>query len=281
MKVSSALAVGLDIGGSTTRAVAYAPDGAAVAAASDPTPRGVAAVADLAAALVAHLVGHTPPTLVALGVPGAVDHLAGTVAGALNLGIAARQPIAALVAARVGAPVHVENDVNAAALGAYAALGLGPASSLVYLNVGTGLAAGAVFDGQLWRGARGIAGEIGHVPRDPAGPVCACGQRGCAETLGSGRALGVGADEAAIARTAAWGLQLVALTWDPEVLVLGGGMTRRAGFIGAVHRAVRDGASTSPLLAATSIEDRLRPVPDDVGVGSLGALIAAGWRRPG
>ena len=88
--------------------------------------------------------------------------------------------------ARLGVPVAVENDVNVATLGAVALSGI---RDLVYLSIGTGLAAGLVLDGTLRRGATGAAGEIGHVPIDPLGAVCQCGQRGCLETVASGRAL--------------------------------------------------------------------------------------------
>ena len=60
---------------------------------------------------------------------------------------------------------------------------------LAYLAVGTGISAGVVLDGRLHRGARGLAGEIGHVIVDPTAPICACGQRGCLETFASGPAI--------------------------------------------------------------------------------------------
>jgi len=63
---------------------------------------------------------------------------------------------------------------------------LGQAEDIAYLAVGTGIAAGVVLDGRLHRGARGLAGEIGHAIADRAGPVCTCGQRGCLEALVSG-----------------------------------------------------------------------------------------------
>ena len=94
-----------------------------------------------------------------------------------------------MVSERTGLAVHVENDVNAAALGAFAHLRLGPDASLAYVNVGTGIAAGFVLGGRLWRGASGAAGEIGHIPMWSHGADCACGQRGCAEAVGSGRAV--------------------------------------------------------------------------------------------
>src|SRR6185312_9579035 len=62
-------------------------------------------------------------------------------------------------------------------------------ADLAYLSIGTGLAAGSVLSGRLHRGARGGAGEIGHVPVDPSGPMCPCGQRGCLEAVASGSAI--------------------------------------------------------------------------------------------
>src|SRR5690606_22932755 len=61
--------------------------------------------------------------------------------------------------------------------------------SMAYVNIGTGLAAGIVVGGRLRRGARGTAGEIGHISIDPAGAQCPCGQRGCLEVVASGGAL--------------------------------------------------------------------------------------------
>jgi glucokinase len=84
--------------------------------------------------------------------------------------------------------------VAGAALGAAHVLGpRGPgpggakqSSDLACLALGTGVAAGLMLDGRLRRGFRGGAGEIGHVPYQPAGPLCACGQRGCLELDASG-----------------------------------------------------------------------------------------------
>ena len=71
------------------------------------------------------------------------------------------------LADRLGVDVRIENDVKAAALGAHHLLGAH--SSMAYLNLGTGLAAGLVLDGRLLRGGHGVAGEIGHIPVDPDG----------------------------------------------------------------------------------------------------------------
>ena len=96
--------------------------------------------------------------------------------------------------ARLGRPVVIENDVRAAAIGLHERGVVGDASDLAYLAVGTGIAAGVVLDGRLHRGARGLAGEIGHAIVDPDGPRCACGQRGCLEAFASGPSIARRAD---------------------------------------------------------------------------------------
>ena len=174
-----------------------------------------------------------------------VDSDAGAVRHAVNLGIDGNGvALGAALAESLGVPVGVENDVNAAAVGAAALLG---ADDLVYLSIGTGIAAGAVLDGRLRRGANGAAGEIGHLAVDPDGPRCACGQRGCLETVASGAAIGrrwpgsggapfrsllaAAADgdaEAAalrdeVARRLADAVSVLGLLLDPAVVAIGGG----------------------------------------------------------
>ena len=101
----------------------------------------------------------------------------------------ATSPLKAALESRLGRPVVVENDARAAAIGLHERGVLGDFDDLAYLAVGTGIAAGVVLDGTLHRGARGMAGEIGHAIADRDGPVCACGQHGCLEAFASGPAL--------------------------------------------------------------------------------------------
>jgi len=95
-------------------------------------------------------------------------------------------PLAARLTAALGAPAAVDNDANAAALGeARYGAGVGVAD-LLYVTVSTGVGGGWILGGHPWRGAAGLAGEIGHTVVDPAGPQCLCGKRGCVERLASG-----------------------------------------------------------------------------------------------
>jgi predicted NBD/HSP70 family sugar kinase len=93
------------------------------------------------------------------------------------------------LAHRLNLPVRVENDANLGALAEYVwGAGRG-CSDLVYVKLATGIGAGIVLDGRLYRGADGTAGELGHVTLDARGPVCRCGNRGCLELTTGGRAL--------------------------------------------------------------------------------------------
>ncbi len=91
--------------------------------------------------------------------------------------------VGAEMVARLGCPVHLDNDANMGALGE-ATFGAGRgAEVMAYLRMSDGIGAGFVIDGRPFRGARGFAGEMGHVLVDPDGQICRCGNRGCLETL--------------------------------------------------------------------------------------------------
>ena len=91
-----------------------------------------------------------------------------------------------ILEAEFSAPARVDNDANVAALGEHR-FGAGQGyDSLLYLTVSTGVGGGWILNNQIWHGAQGMAGEIGHTIVDPDGPVCVCGKRGCLERLASG-----------------------------------------------------------------------------------------------
>lgn len=128
---------------------------------------------------------------VGMGLPAPIDREAGTVAPSV-LPAWAGVRAGAELSERLALPVRVDNDANLGALGelAYGA-GRGLAD-VVYVRIGSGIGAGLVLGGRLYRGATGIAGELGHVQVRPEGSVCRCGNRGCLETVaGSGSVLAV------------------------------------------------------------------------------------------
>ena len=95
-------------------------------------------------------------------------------------------PLKDLLEEEYRVPVSVDNDANVAALGEHR-FGAGQGyDSLFYITISTGVGGGWILNGKPWRGASGMAGEIGHMVVDPDGPVCLCGKRGCVERLASG-----------------------------------------------------------------------------------------------
>ncbi|MBI5932602.1 MAG: ROK family transcriptional regulator [Chloroflexi bacterium] len=111
-----------------------------------------------------------------------------------------------------GCPVSLNNDAELGVLGEWA-YGAGRGEqNLAYIKVGTGIGAGLFIDGQIYRGATGSAGEIGHMTIDENGPLCACGNRGCLEALAGGRAI------VNLARTAIQSGRRTELSANPESL---------------------------------------------------------------
>jgi glucokinase len=99
------------------------------------------------------------------------------------------EPLKHLLEEEVGLPVVVENDANAAAWGEFT-FGAGEdVEDLLMLTIGTGVGGGMVIDGELVRGGFGMGGEVGHITMVPGGVPCGCGNLGCLESYGSGRAL--------------------------------------------------------------------------------------------
>lgn len=152
------------------------------------SPSGADARYDIATLLaLAHkLLGEAQPVAIGVSFGGPVDAATGTVRLSHHVPGWENIPLAGLLQAEFGVPAGVDNDANVAALGEHrfgAGQGL---EHLMYITVSTGVGGGWVLNGQPWRGAGGMAGEIGHTVVDPQGPVCLCGKRGCVERLASG-----------------------------------------------------------------------------------------------
>ncbi|TDQ50764.1 ROK family transcriptional regulator [Actinorugispora endophytica] len=121
-------------------------------------------------------------------VPALIDAPAGTVTNAPNLGwrdFPLRERLTALLAGSPleGLPLLVDNDANLGAVAEYRGGHLARTLDLVYLTGEVGIGAGVLMNGELLRGASGFAGEVGHIPLLGNGPLCACGRRGCLESL--------------------------------------------------------------------------------------------------
>ncbi|MGP3535585.1 ROK family protein [Microbacterium sp. RD1] len=302
--VDGRVRVGLDVGGTKTDAVALDRDGTVRARVRRPTGWGAEAVVrdicDTVGDLLREpgLAGATAAA-VGIGMPGQVEPGGSRIVHAVNLGIE-RLDVAEALEAKLGAPVRVENDVKAAALGAFVLHGGSGATA--YLNLGTGVAAGVVVDGELWRGARGTAGEVGHISIDPAGPLCPCGQRGCIEALAGGRAIAqrwgrpgalpvrdvfdaADAGDAAarllrndMARGVAAAVRVLVLTTDVDAVVIGGGLTALAPRLtNDVARVLEHSAAASPFLRSLRLADRVELLPPGSAAAAVGAaLVGAG-----
>ncbi|MEU6279253.1 ROK family protein [Streptomyces sp. NPDC047028] len=271
-----------------------------------PTPRHAgpgAVVAAIAAALVrlaerAEDLGH-PVRHAATVVPGIVDESAGLAVHAANIGWR-DLPLAERLGEALGRPVVLGHDVRAGGLAESRVGAARGISDVVFVPVGTGIAAALVYGGRVLRGL-GHAGELGHVVVDPDGPPCACGSRGCLETVASatavaaaytarsGRGVAGAAEVAALVTrrdphaVAVWdtavdalatAFALVSTVLAPERIVVGGGLAEAGELL------------LSPLRAR--LERRLtfqaRPSVVRAGLGDRAGCLGAGllaWQAVG
>lgn len=296
------LRIGLDVGGTKIDAVAVDQGGDVIARVRRASGRGsagvIASVLDSVNALGSEAsFGIDEVEAVGVGIPGRVDADAGRVLHAVNLDIESLD-LASVATAQLGVPVRIDNDVNAAAVGAAALMG--STESMAYLNLGTGVAAGIVIDGRIWHGARSTAGEIGHLSVDPNGRLCGCGQVGCIETLCGGGALARAwgrpgalpvrdifdaaengeADAVALRadlfRGAAAAVRALVLTADVERVVFGGGLTALGDQLeGGVRAALRRDAEASAFMRSLRLDERIEMLPAGSSAGALGAALIA------
>lgn len=206
---------------------------------------------------------------IGVGCPGPLDPWEGVILNPPNL---SRDwwdlRLADGLASRLGVPASLENDCNLGALGEWASGSGRGYDSVLYVTVSTGVGAGLVTGGEIFGGNRGFAAELGHTVIEAAGPLCGCGRSGCVEALTSGTAIARRAgelgwepasgesDSRAVAAAAQQGDRLARLalaeaasylgkalvnfiySFDPGVVVLGGGVTRSALFMQLVLEAV-------------------------------------------
>lgn len=208
-------------------------------------------------------------------------------------------PIVAAATEAFGLPVALENDATAAAAGEHR-YGAGAGTShMVYLTISTGVGGGVVIGGRLYRGATGNGGELGHVTVDCDGRVCrGCGRKGCLEAYVSGTSIAERAREAGMAggltatdvaaaaragdpvATEVWNATTVALgcgltsivnLFEPELVVLGGGVVSGAGeqLLGPVREHVRRDAMGTAGEVARIVESPLGPHVGVIGAAAI------------
>lgn len=186
---SCALTVGVDIGGTKVAAGLVDGDGVILRRVVRPTPStSPADVEDVIAGCVEELGEGVQVSAVGIGAAGFVSADGATVVTSPNLAWR-NEPLRDRVAARLGVAVTVDNDANAAAWGEFR-FGAGRGGDdLIMVTVGTGIGGGIVLSGRLFRGAHGLAAEIGHLRAVEGGRACGCGLVGCWEQYCSGPAL--------------------------------------------------------------------------------------------
>jgi glucokinase len=196
-------AIGIDIGGTKVAAGLVDVDGRVLQRARRETPhrsQSPQVVEDTIAEVIEELRDQREAVAVGIGAAGFVDVTRSSVLFAPHLSWR-NEPLRDAMKRRVGLPVVVENDANAA-LWAESRFGAGQGEpTIVGVNLGTGIGGAVLLDGQLFRGRYGVAGEFGHMQVVPGGHRCECGNRGCWEQYASGNALVREARELAAARS--------------------------------------------------------------------------------
>ena len=256
--------------------------------------------------------------LEALGIcsPGPCDIDAGVIACAPNLPGWRNVPIRQYLEDGLGVPACLENDATAAALGEHV-YGAGRGyRHLIYITVSTGIGGGLIIDGRLYRGATGVAGELGHMTIEPDGPLCGCGNRGCLEALASGTAVAAHGEEliaqggsALLAKLAQEQKELTAETvcraaekgdsasrdiirragyylgvglasyvniFNPEAIIIGGGLAKVGELLLAPARAEMEARAMPEALKAVQLKPA--ELGDYVGVMGMVALLREATR---
>jgi glucokinase len=205
---------------------------------------------------------------VGFGIPSLVDHVRGVSVWSNHLSID-DVPFRDLMSERLGLPVHVDNDTNAAILAEHRRGAARGAAHAVMLALGTGIGGGLILGGALHRGARGFAGELGHMTVDLHGEDCPgdCPGRGCFETLVSGRAVGVAATRLGSEQPDSTLGELVAAG-----RTIGGGLVTELAHDGDEQaRAVLDGVGRRLGIGIAGIVNALDPEVVVIGGGAVAA----------
>jgi len=282
------LTVGVDIGGSKVAAAVVDGDGVVLARADRTTPERTTAprvVEDTIVEAIASLqVDHTV-TAVGIGAAGFVDASGTRVMFAPHLSWR-DEPLGARLQERLGLPVVVDNDANTALWAEYRFGAAQGARDVVLITLGTGIGGSILIDGRRYRGSGGMAGEFGHTRVVPDGRPCECGRTGCWEQYCSGKALARFAREAgrdlvgpeltaaagagdivaqgAFVEVGRWlgvGLANIVAALDPELIVIGGGVSAAGELLLGPAR---------PALSAALVAAEHRVIPP-LHIAALGA----------
>ncbi|HSO76232.1 MAG TPA: ROK family protein, partial [Blastocatellia bacterium] len=178
--------IGIDLGGSTLKGALVDNAGEIVQEIRQDTEHESAAalvkqLAEAVRSLGAHRHARNVGAI-GIGIPGLVNRQTNRVELMPNLPSLAELDITAELAREAGLPVILDNDANAAAYGELQAGAARGRHDVFFVTLGTGIGAGLIIGGRIYRGAAGFAGEFGHMTIDPEGIECVCGNIGCLET---------------------------------------------------------------------------------------------------
>jgi glucokinase len=300
--MSDDVVIALDVGGTGMKCALVRPDGRVHHTERHPTlaARGPAAVTENILDVAAGLADRAradglSPVAAGVAVPGVVDEENGIAVWSSNVGFR-EVPLRDMITSRLGMPAALGHDVRAGGT-AEARLGAGRGvRHVLFVAIGTGIAAAHVIDGHAFAGSHGAAGEVGHVIVRPGGPDCGCGAKGCLESVASASAIGrryaelsgiAGAAAFDVAARAAAGEALAIAVWrdalealadglltaqalyDAGMIVLGGGLAEAGEALLAPLRIALDQRTTFhrlPQLTRAELGDN---------AGCLGAALLA------
>ena len=239
---------GIDLGGTQVRVALARSDGQLLSSFKTRTPLlgTPQRMVEWAATEIERNRGRQKVTTITIAAPGPIDIKRGVLVNPPNLPGWRNVPLADLLHRATGARVLVANDADMGGLGEFHRGAGRGTRNMVYITWSTGVGGGLIVNGHLHRGGHGTAGEIGHMIIDPDGPLDNCGQRGCLEAMVGGASLAreTGHPAAELFRAAArgdrhagavveraaryMGYALISLAnvVDPELFVMGGGVTR-------------------------------------------------------
>jgi len=215
--------IGIDIGGTNIKAARTASDGKILETSAASTPAtDLPMLVETILGLVRVLNHGSPVGAVGVGIPGLLSSTTRTIQTSPHIPCLQGINLAERLEEALSLRVITENDANAGAYGEWACGAGRGRKHIVYLTLGTGLGCGLVINGQLYRGASGYAGEMGHTVVEPGGRDCACGSRGCLETRVSATGIVCTAQELGIAQpgTTSSSLYAAATAGDSKALMV-------------------------------------------------------------
>jgi glucokinase len=288
--------IGVDVGGTKILAGPVGRDGSVAAHHEYPTP--LDSEDALLGALEAAVREHLDESVVAVGfgIPSRIDQRTGTAIGSVNIPLV-DVPFRDVMSERIGLPVAIDNDGNAAAIAEWRAGAGRGVDDMVMLTLGTGVGGGLILGGRPYRGSIGAGAELGHVVLVHDGARCSCGGYGHLESYVSGKAadeiareaFGPAADAHRLVRLAnegdptanelmreigrklGSGLGSVVNAYDPELIVIGGGFAAAGELLLAPAREVMEREALKP------IREGMRVVRAELGTaaGMIGAAFVA------